>query len=279
MKGLDLLETIDAHAPVTVTELARLTGHDKSTVSRMLSACEPDGWIVRDHGRVTLGPRAALLAYRTAAGEQIRRAQPLVEALAGVTGLTAQAYALVGNRATVIAAAGPGNPLAAIGVGMSTSLVATAAGQVILGQLDAAALERVLPAEPFPNPLVELLTNPGYVAFASGRFAATRVAADLPPAVPRTRAELAARLEQVRTHGSAVDHGDLHPAIGCVAVPWPGAGDCAALTCMGTPAEIVASAGLARTALEAAAAPAATREDVVAAAAAMRHYSLAPSRP
>lgn len=275
MKGLDLLETIDAHAPVTVTELARLTGHDKSTVSRMLRACEPGGWIVREHGRVTLGPRAALLAYRTAAGEQIRRAQPLVEALAGVTGLTAQAYALVGTRATVIAAAGAVNPLGAVGVGMSTSLFGTAAGQVILGQLDEAALERVLPPEPFPNPLVELLRNPGYVAFASGRFATTRVAADVPPAVPRSLAELATRLELVRAQGFAIDHGDLHPAIGCLAVPWPGAGDAAALTCMGTPAEIVASAGLARTVLEAAAAPAATREHVVAAAA-VRHYSVAP---
>lgn len=276
MKGLELLETIDVHGPVTVTELARLTGHDKSTVSRMLSACEPDGWIVRDHGRVTLGPRAALLAYRTAAGEQIRRAQPLVEALAGVTGLTAQAYALVGTRATVIAAAGASSPLAAVGVGMSTSLVATAAGQVILGQLDAATIEAVLPPEPFPNPLIELLRNPGYIAFAAGRFASTRVLADAPPSVPRDRAELSQRLATVREQGFAIDRGQLHPSIACLAVPWAGSGDCAALICMGTPAEIGAGAGFARSVLEAAVAPAATREDVVAAAAAARHYSVAP---
>jgi DNA-binding IclR family transcriptional regulator len=276
LRGLELLETIDVHGPVTVTELARITGHDKSTVSRMLSACEPEGWIVRDHGRVTLGPRAALLAYASASGEQIRRAQPLVEALAGVTGLTAQAYGLVGRHATVLAAAGAGNPLSSVGVGMSTSLVATAAGQVILAHLDDDAIERLLPPEPFPNPLTELLRNPGYVAFATGRFASMRVAADAPLAVPRNRSELFARLESVREQGFAVDLGDMHPHIACVAVPWPGAGDWAALTCMGTPAEIAASAGLARAVLEAAVAPAAMREDVVAAAAGARHYGVAP---
>ena len=279
VKGLDLLETIDVHGPVTVTELARLTGHDKSTVSRMLTAIEPRGWIVRDHGRITLGPRAALLAYGTAAGEQIRPAQPLVEAVSGVTGLTAQAYVLVGERPTVIAAAGAASPLSSVGVGMSTSLVATAAGHVILAQLSDADVEPLLPPDPFPNPLIELLRNPGYIAFAAGRFASTGLLAERPEGVPHNRNELYARLGTVRAEGVAIDRGDLHPSIGCLALPWRGAGEPAALTCLGTPAEIIASAGLARAVLEAAVAPAATREDVVAAAAAARHYSVASSRP
>ena len=79
----------------------------------------------------------------------------------------------------------------------------------------------------------------------------------------------------MREQGVAIDHGDLHPQIGCIAVPWVGATVTAALTCMGTPAEIAASAERTRAVLQAAAAPAATREDVVAAAAA-RHYSVAP---
>jgi DNA-binding IclR family transcriptional regulator len=282
MRGLELLETIDVHGPVTVTELARLTGHDKSTVSRMLTACEPDGWIVRDHGRVALGPRAALLAYLSSSGELIRRAQPLVEALAGVTGLTAQAYALVGTRATVLAAAGGSNALTSVGVGMSTSLVATAAGQVIATQLEPAKLERLLPAEPFPDPLAELLANPGYIAFASGRFARGSAVFDTPLAVPRNREEFDTRLELVREQGFAIDHGDLHPEISCIAVPWLGGADGAALTCMGLPAEIAASEGLALSVLRAAVSPGSTREDVVAAAASARHgarrgtYSLAP---
>jgi DNA-binding IclR family transcriptional regulator len=276
MRGLELLETIDVHGPVTVTELARLTGHDKSTVSRMLSACEPDGWIVRDHGRIGLGPRAALLAYGSTAGELIRRGRPLVEALAGVTGLTAQAYSLVGTHATVLAAAGTSNPFASVGVGMSTSLVATAAGQVICTRLDPERLERVLPPEPFPNPLAELLTNPGYMAFAGNRFAARGAGRDAPAKVPGDRAQFDARLETVRAQGFAIDHGDLHPEIACIAVPWLAGNEAAALTCMGTPAQVADSLELALTALRAAAAPAATREDIVAAAAGAQVYSVAP---
>jgi DNA-binding IclR family transcriptional regulator len=270
-RGLELLETLDVHGSLTVTEIARLTGHDKSWVSRIVAACEPDGWIVREHGRVALGPRSALLARGSAAGELIRRAQPLVEALAGVTGLTAQAYALVGRHATVLAAAGGGPPLSSLGVGMSTSLVATAAGQVIAAQLEPATLERLLPPDPFPDPLVELLENPGYRAFAAGRLAPLREVTSAASAVPRDREELYAVLADVSERGVAIDNGDLHPQIGCIAVPWPDSDDVAALTCMGSPAEMTSAAGLARTVLEAAAAPAAMREDVVAAAARARH--------
>lgn len=272
LRGLKLLETIDVQGPLTVTEIARLTGQDKSWVSRIVSACEVDGWVVRDSGRIAMGPRAALLAYSSTAAEVIRSGHPLVEAVAGVTGLMAQAYALVGTRATVVAAAG-GGQLPSVGVGMSTSLVTTAAGQVIAAQLDPKRLERLLPEEPFPDALAELLTNPGYVAFAAGRFVSVT---DFKPSVPGDRRQLMLRLEQVREQGVAIDRGDLHPQIGCIAVPWVGANGSAALACMGTPAEITATAERTCAVLQAAAAPAATREDVVAAAATTRHYSVAP---
>src|ERR1700761_1603715 len=110
LRGLKLLETIDVYGPLPVTEIAQVTGVDKSWVSRIVTACEPDGWVVRENGRIALGPRAALLAQSTPADELIRRAQPLVEAIAGVTGLLAQAYGLVGSHATVLAAAGSGLP-------------------------------------------------------------------------------------------------------------------------------------------------------------------------
>lgn len=276
LRGLQLLELLDVHGPMTVTEIARLTGQDKSWVSRIAAACEHDGWTVREHGRVALGTRAALLAHGSAGGELIRRAQPLVEALAGVTGLTAHAYGLVGTHATVLAAAGPGPPLSSVGVGMSTSLVATAAGQVIAAQLDPERLERLLPPDPFPEPLAELAASPGYVAFASGRFTALAPSEGAQCTAPRNRVELEATLAEVREQGFALDEGALHPQIGCLAVPWPGVGDFAALTCMGTPAAVSASIALARPALEAAASPGATREDVVAAAANAHRYSLAP---
>lgn len=271
LRGLKLLETIDVYGPLTITEIARLTGQDKSWVSRLVKACESDGWVVRESGRIALGPRAALLAYSSEAAEMIRTAQPLMDAVAGVTGLMAQAYVVAGNRATVVAAAG-GSQFPSVGVGMGTSLIATAAGQVIAAQLDPETLERLLPEEPFPDALAELLTNPGFKAFAAGRFVSV---ADFKPSVPTDRAELMRRLEQVRVERVAIDNGDLHPQIGCIAVWWGGATVTASLACIGTPAEISAGAARTRAVLEAAGAPGATREDVVTAAA-TRHYSVAP---
>ena len=100
--------------------------------------------------------------------------------------------------------------------------------------------------------------------------------AEAPVSVPRDRAELDARLALVRDQGFAIDRGDLHPEIGCIAVPWVGGADGAALACMGLPSQIAASETLALTVLQAAVAPGATREDVVAAAAGAHHYSVAP---
>src|ERR1700759_1098728 len=101
IRGLALLETIDLYGPITVTELARRTGVDKSIVSRTLAACERDGWVVRTAGQVTLGPRAALLAHLSPTASLIREAEPLVDAISGVTGCLAQACTLAGSRARV----------------------------------------------------------------------------------------------------------------------------------------------------------------------------------
>ena len=155
LRGLKLLETIDVYGPLTVTELARVAGIDKSWVSRIVRACEPDGWVARENGRIALGPRAALLAHAGAAEALIQRAQPLVDAIAGVTGFMAQAYELIGSHATVIAAAGSGRAHLSVGIKMNTSIVATAAGQMIAAQLEPAQLESLLPPEPFPDPQAE----------------------------------------------------------------------------------------------------------------------------
>ncbi len=91
MRGLELLETIDVHGSLTITELARLTSMDKSAVSRMVSACEPDGWVVRDNGRISMGPRAALLGHSSPSAEFVRNAASVVETIAGVTGMQSSA--------------------------------------------------------------------------------------------------------------------------------------------------------------------------------------------
>jgi DNA-binding IclR family transcriptional regulator len=267
MRGLELLETIDGHGSLTVTELARLTGTDKSVVSRMLSACEPDGWVVRQNGRISLGPRAALLAHSSASAEFVRQALPVVETISGVTGMPSQVYVLVGTRAVIVASAG-GSLGITVGLGTSAPLFATAAGTVIASQLSEAELNRLLPPEPFPDAIADMIGNPGYAAFTAATFETTPRRSVSPDPVARSRGELDRRIGQIRISGAALDHGHIHPELGCVAVPWPRTEVHAALACMGSLAEVEDNEDLALAVLRAAAAPGATRADVVAAAAA-----------
>jgi DNA-binding IclR family transcriptional regulator len=266
MRGLALLETIELHGPLTVTELARRSGVDKSIVSRTITACEVDGWVVRNAGKVALGPRAALLGHSSAAEEAVRHAEPLVQALAGVTGLMAQAYALMGARAVLIASAG-----ASIQVGLGTGLplFATAAGKVIAAQMTDPELDRRLPPEPFPDAAAEVVSLAGFEPLSSTLRPPSKDSSGAPSeAAARDRRQLAKQLDAVRRDGSATDAGEIHPSLGCIAVPWPGRpGMPAALACMGSPASLATDEVLVKTVLAAAAAPAATREEIVASAA------------
>jgi DNA-binding IclR family transcriptional regulator len=265
MRGLTLLETIDLHGPITITELARRSGVEKSIVSRTITACEIDGWVVRSAGKVALGPRAALLGRSSAAEAAVRHAEPLVQALAGVTGLLAQAYALVGARAVLIASAGASIP---VGLGTGLPLFATAAGKVIAAQLTDSELDRRLPPEPFPDATAEVAGLAGFEPLSSALLAPPKESSSAPSKAARDRRQLAKQLEVIRRDGLATDAGEIDPSLGCIAVPWPGQpGMPAALACMGSPASLATGEVLVKAVLTAAASPAATREEIVASAA------------
>ncbi len=268
MRGLVLLETIDLYGPITVTELARRTGIDKSIVSRTLAACERDGWVVRHAGQVTLGPRAALLAHLSPTAALIREAEPLIDAISGVTGCLAQACTLAGGSALVIAAAGPSSPAFRSGLSAEFPLYATAAGQVIAAQLDPAELDRLLPPDPFPDAIDAMLRMPAFKALASGRHPRNELPVPGTGVVPRTRRELDEQLDRVRAEGVCWDRGAIDPAMSCLAIIWPHATAPAALACLTSPADLAAREHTIRTVLAAAAVPAASRMDVAAAAAA-----------
>ncbi len=246
-----------------------MTGMDKSVVSRMISACEPDGWVVRENGRISLGPRAALLAHSSASAEFVRQAMPVVETISGVTGMQSQVYVLVGTRAVIVASAG-GRLGIGVGLGSSVPLFATAAGTVIASQLSEAELDRLLPPEPFPDATTDMIGHPEYAAFTAATFATTPRRSLRPDAAGCSRNELDRRIGQIRVSGVALDHGEIHPELGCIAVPWPRSAVRAALACMGSLMEVQDSEDLALAVLRAAAAPGATRRDVVAVAAAAR---------
>jgi len=61
------------------------------------------------------------------------------------------------------------------------------------------------------------------------------------PPLPRSRDELQARLDLVRSDGFAADPAALDPATACIAVPWPQPGFPSAIACLAPPVIITAS--------------------------------------
>jgi IclR family transcriptional regulator, acetate operon repressor len=267
MRGLALLEVIDRHGPITVTQLARRTGIDVGTVSRTVTACAADGWVVKTGRGVLLGPRAALLGRAGHGADVITAAEPLVHTIAGITGLTTHAYGLVGASVVLLAFADGRSEQVMLGEAVPGLLNVTAAGRAVAAQLEPADLDALLPPEPFPNQADFIESTRDLIdAPLIGRlFDEHRPSRPSP--VPTTRPELDRQLEQIRATGAAYDHGDLHPAVACIAVPWPHPTLPAALACLGHPARVDATEPMVLRCLAAAVAPAATPHDVIAAAA------------
>jgi DNA-binding IclR family transcriptional regulator len=261
LNRLAMFETLDACGPLTITELARRSGLDVTVVSRTVSACEPDGWLIRLGGRVALGPRCTLLGHSGPAADVIAAAAPLVHAVAGVTGLLTQAYGLVGTQSLLIATAVGRGRTPPVGLAVKAPLYATAAGRAIAVQLDPARLDALLPAEPFPDAVSVVAAMTG--TSADLLFTHPDQASGAEPVLATNRAQLAAQLDAIRAERIATDAGSLDPAIHCVAVPWPQPDFPAALACLGSAETLASNAILVRRTLAAAAQPGATPGDIV----------------
>jgi DNA-binding IclR family transcriptional regulator len=267
LSRLAMLEVLDAAGPLTISELAHHSGLDVAVVSRTVAACEGDGWLTRAAGKIAIGPRTTLLGHFGPFAEVIARAAPLVHAVAGVTGLLTHAYSLVG-ASSVLVAVGPGrDPGAPPGLSARAPLHATAAGHAIAVQLDASRLDALLPPEPYPDAAEVTAAMAGTAAGSFFTPAPRVTTAAAQPPLARHRDELQARLDLVREDGFATDLAALHPAIACVAAPWPQPGFPSAIGCLGLPGVITASAALVRRALAIAAQPGSTPNQIITAAA------------
>src|ERR1700712_5129385 len=107
MRGLEIVQYVDLHGPVGVTEIARAFGGDKGSVSRLVSAAEVDGWLEKTPAGIVLGPRSAMLGDTSPVSRAIQDARPLIEAVSGATGLVTQALVLAGARAVGVGVSGP----------------------------------------------------------------------------------------------------------------------------------------------------------------------------
>jgi IclR family transcriptional regulator, acetate operon repressor len=271
-----MFEVLDAAGPLTISELAHRSGLDTAVVSRTVAACERDGWLIRSEGRVAIGPRATLLGHSGPFAEVIARSAPLVHAVAGVTGMLTHTYSLVGSSAVLIAAAPGRGPSIPAGLAARAPLHATAAGLVIAAQLSPRQLDVLLPSEPYPDAAAVVASLAGTVAEPIFPPASHGARAPAPP-LPRRRADLLTRLDAVKEAGFAVDSGALDPTISCIAVPWPQPGFPSSLACLGPPDAVPAP--LIRQALELAAQPGSTPQQIITGtAAAITHASLPPGR-
>ncbi|MGH2614838.1 MAG: IclR family transcriptional regulator [Thermomicrobiales bacterium] len=197
-RALAVLETLAGRPHgVTPKELSQTLGLHLSTSYRLLNTLAAAGYAVRrpGGGLFRLGPRATYLHHGYL--EALRPPPPVlafVHALQVATGETAMLNQLEGDD-VVVTAVVPGNhPTAhASGyVGLAAPAHALAGGRTLLAWLPAAELEAYLNSaaaasgSPFP------LSNSG---------------------------ALRAELERIRTKGYALDRGDVHPDICCVAAP------------------------------------------------------------
>ena len=266
LRGLDLIEVVGLHGPLTVTELARRTGIDVSIVSRTVSSLEPDGWLVRQHGKIQPGPRCALLAQLSPASQAIRIAEPLVAAIAGATQVATIASGLVGRDVMVLASADANRPAATVGIMSRVPVHVMAAGRAIATLLDPAVLSRVLPPEPYPG-AESVIDDLDAASSLPSMLAAFQAPAVDKRSLPANRAELDAVLRRIRTDGFSRDDGEIHPGVHCIAVPWAAPGGIpSAIACIGSRDDVITRTAVIETCLRAASQPGTGPADVIRAA-------------
>jgi DNA-binding IclR family transcriptional regulator len=261
VRGLELIEELGLYGPMTISELARRSSVHVSIVSRTVSMLEPEGWMVRVDGKIAAGPRCALLGLISPAGQTVRRAEALVKALAAVTGVATAASGLIGRDVMILSASSGAGTDLPDGFSSRVPVYVMAAGRAIAAELPKEALDAVLPAGDFPDAaqVLELLAGsapiPDFLAGAGSD-------ADPGGSIPGNRADLEKEIAKIRASGFARDHGELHPAIHCIAAPWPTPELPASLACIGSREEIDANRDAIEACLRAAVRPGAGAQDV-----------------
>ncbi|HET6152822.1 MAG TPA: helix-turn-helix domain-containing protein [Marmoricola sp.] len=266
LRGLQLLEIVGTEGPIGVSELSRRLGADKSGVSRMVAAAERDGWLARSEDGVVLGARLAVLGYDTPMAASMREMRPLLETAAGITGMLAQACCLIGGQLVPVLSSGQLSIQLPAALAFPLPLWGTASGRAIAAGLEADELDAVLPAEPFPEPLSTIAAES---PFPPTPVVSPSEAAGWPEPGRRIsdRAALADAVGEVRRTGVSRERGEVHPSLGCIAMPWPGAPAPGAVGLIGPVAEVVATSALIEALLGAVVSPGADRALVVGAAA------------
>ena len=184
-----------------ISDISRLVGLDKSTVSRIVARLVQHGYLEKsdDGRRYQVGPMAWMVGVRyqlaTLLAETSRVAlSGILPRFTGTTGYVAVPFQHEVRYVSVVD--GPGAQHVHLEVGERTPMPVLAIGRVMLAHLPGDELRAWLDDLPL---------------------------ADLPPRFHQSRAEFEAELDRIREQGFAVNEGDHDPEIGAIAAPifWP----------------------------------------------------------
>lgn len=162
-RALGLLEALGSEGVVaagggSVTELAALTGEDKSQVSRMLATLAAAGFVDRDvrSRRYRLGWQVYTLAARSGDHRLLRSAGPVLVRLVREIGESSYLSVLRGNEVlTVLSEPAPRSVQAVSGVGRVSPAPCTSSGRALLLDHDRVQLTALFGAGPWPAPTVK----------------------------------------------------------------------------------------------------------------------------
>lgn len=148
-RTITIIELIAAHeSGIGVREAARLTGIDRSAVSRILTELETLDYLEqdRDRGVYSAGPRLFSIVATLAERDSVARAaRPVLRDLVSRYNETCFAFALADDRMVLRARVDSDHTVRAMmELGSSSPLLAEAAGLAILGALDTPERERLL---------------------------------------------------------------------------------------------------------------------------------------
>lgn len=199
-KGLALVQAVaSAGSGLTVGELSRTTGLNRTTVYRLLAVLQRSDWLIQD-GRTSggkafrLGPAAFGFSVLLASKYDLAsRLQPLMEGLAREVDETVHAGVLDGTEVVHIARAEPElGPHMAVALGARSHAHVTGLGKAILSTLPRDEVLRRYPKEKLPT------ATPNSIS---------------------TRTELLADLDQIAQRGYATDNEEARMGVRCVAAP------------------------------------------------------------
>jgi IclR family KDG regulon transcriptional repressor len=199
-RGLDVLRALGSDAAVAegglgVTQIAALTGHEKSQVSRALAALSDYGLAERAPGSraFRLGWDLFTLAARAGEPRLIEEARTALARLVDDVGEAAHLSVLRGREVLTLLSQPSPHAVAASGwIGRTVPVHCTSSGRVLLLDHDRAALAALLGSEPLPP---------------AG------------PSAPADLAELERRIRRARQVGYAVADEESEPGLVAVAAP------------------------------------------------------------